>query len=113
MAKRPFGHLQDEINVREKNLGLDMSNILDLPDTTREVITWMLRETQVDLAQLTTHLGQDEASARALIASLLDQGYVHELDLKGQVHYRVRLKPKHTHNMPSNLWRAVEDEANQ
>jgi len=113
MAKGLFGRLQDEVNVREKTLGLDMGNILDLPDATREVIIWILRETQVDLAQMTAHLGKDEASARVLIASLLDQGYVREIDLKGQVHYRVRLKPKRKHNMPSNLWRALEDKTDQ
>ncbi len=113
MAKGLFGRLQDEVAVREKILGLDMGNILDLPDTTREIIIWMLRETQVDLAQMTARLGQDEASARILIASLLEQGYVREIDMKGQVHYRVRLKPKRKHNMPSNLWRALENKTDQ
>lgn len=113
MAKGLFGRLQDEVTVREKILGLDMGNILDLPDATREIIIWMLRETQVDLAQLTAHLGQDEARARVLIASLLEQGYVREIDMKGQVQYRVRLKPKRKHNMPSNLWRALENKTDQ
>ena len=90
-----------------------MGNILDLPDATREIIVWMLRETQVDLAQMTAHLGQDEARARVLIAALLEQGYVREIDMKGQVQYRVRLKPKRKHNMPSNLWRALENKTDQ
>ena len=113
MAKGLFGRLQDEVTVREKNPGLDMANILDLPDSTREIIIWMLREAHVDMAQMTAHLGKDEAAARAMIDSLLDQGYVREIDIKGQVQYRVRLKPKRKVNMPSNLWQALEDKTDQ
>jgi hypothetical protein len=109
MAKGLFGRLQEEVTVREKNPGLDMGNILDLPDDLREIITWMLRESHVDLPQMTAHLGKDEAAARAMIDSLLEQGYVREIDIKGEVEYRVRLKPKRKVNMPSNLWKALED----
>ena len=109
MAKGLFGRLQDEVVVREKNPGLDMGNILELPDDLRGIITWMLRETHVDLPQITARMGKDEAAARAMIDSLLDQGYVREIDIKGQVQYRVRLKPKRKVNMPSNLWKALED----
>lgn len=109
MGKGLFGRLQTEVTVREKNPGLDMGNILDLPDDLREIITWMLRESHVDLSQMTAHLGKDEAAARAMIDSLLDKGYIREIDMKGQVQYRVRLKPKRKVNMPSNLWKALED----
>ena len=113
MGKGLFGRLQDEVTVREKSPGLDMSAILELPDGEREIIIWMLRETQVDMTQLTAHTGKDEASARAMIKSMMDKGYVREIDIKGQVQYRVRLKPKRKHNMPSDLWKALEDKTEQ
>lgn len=113
MTKGLFGRLQDEVSVREITPGLDMGSILDLPDALREVITWMLRETHVDLAQMIAHLGKGESDARAMIGSLLAQGYVREIDIKGQVQYRVRLKPKRKHNMPSNLWKALEDKTDK
>ena len=113
MGKGLFGRLQDEVTVREKMPGLDMGNILELPDGTRETIVWMLRETQVDLPQLAVYLGKDEDSARATVNALVAQGYVRMIDIKGQVHYRVRLKPKRKHNMPPDLWKALEDKADQ
>jgi hypothetical protein len=113
MGKGLFGRLQAEVTVREKNPGLDMGNILDLPDDEREVITWILRENSVDLAQMTVHLGRDEAHARARLDSLVEQGYVREIDIKGTVQYRVRLKPKRKVNMPSNLWAALEGKTDQ
>lgn len=109
MTKGLFGRIQDEFKARELTPGLDMAEILDLPDDLRSVINWMLRETYVDLAQVTTHLHNDESTARNLINTLLDKGYIREIDLKGRVQYRVRLKPKRKHNMPSNLWKALDD----
>lgn len=113
MGKGLFGRLQAEVTVREKHPGLDMGNILDLPDDEREIITWMLREKSVDLAKMAVHLGQDEAQARATLDALVEKGYIREIDIKGQVEYRVRLKPKRKVNMPSNLWAAIEGKTEQ
>lgn len=113
MGKGLFGRLQAEVTVREKHPGLDMGNILDLPDDVREVITWMLRENSVDLAEVAARTGKDEAGARALLDSFVEQGYVREVDIKGKVEYRVRLKPKRKVNMPSNLWAAIEGKTEQ
>jgi hypothetical protein len=109
MTKGLFGRIQDEFKAREKTPGLDMAEILDLPDNLRSMINWMLRETYVDLAQVTAHLGHDEQNAHAMLDTLLDKGYIREIDMKGRVQYRVRLKPKRKHNMPSNLWKALDD----
>ena len=113
MGKGLFGRLQAEVTVREKHPGLDMGNILDLPDDEREIITWMLREKSVNLAKMAAHLGQDETQARATLAALVEKGYIREIDIKGQVEYRVRLKPKRKVNMPSNLWAAIEDKTEE
>jgi predicted transcriptional regulator len=113
MGKGLFGRLQAEVTVREKNPGLDMGNILELPDSEREIITWMLRENSVDLAKLAAHLDKDEAQARIALDALIEKGYVREVDIKGQVQYRVRLKPKRKMNMPSNLWAAIEGRTEQ
>jgi predicted HTH transcriptional regulator len=108
MGKGLFGRLQAEVTVREKHPGLDMGNILDLPDDEREIITWMLREKSVNQIKLAAHLGKDEAQARTTLDALVEKGYIREIDIKGQVEYRVRLKPKRKVNMPSNLWAAIE-----
>ncbi|HJW30924.1 MAG TPA: hypothetical protein VJ508_16945 [Saprospiraceae bacterium] len=109
MTKGLFGRIQDEFRAREKTPGLDMTDILDLPDNFREVINWMLRQTSVDVPQMTAHLANNEQNARAMISTLLDKGYIREIDINGSVQYRVRLKPKRKHNMPSNLWKALEN----
>ncbi len=109
MMKGLFGRIQDEFKAREKTPGLDMTDILDMPDNLREIINWMLRNTYVDLQQLTARMDNDEQKARDMLNTLLDKGYIREIDMKGHVQYRVRLKPKRKHNMPSNLWKALDD----
>ena len=113
MSKGLFGRLQAEVVAREKNPGLDMAEILDLPDSEREIINWMLRETYVSFAQLTKRMAKGESSARSMLDSFLDKGYVREIEMKGEVLYRVRLKPKRKHNMPSNLWKALENKTDK
>lgn len=113
MTKGLFGRIQDEFKAREITPGLDMVEILDLPDQLRTVINWMLRETYVDLPQVTAYLNNDEPSARNMLDMLLDKGYIREIDMKGRVQYRVRLKPKRKHNMPANLWKALDEKTDK
>jgi len=109
MGKGLFGRLQNEVNAREKTPGVTVADILEMPDTLRDVINWMMREIQVSLPQVAQHLGKDEPSARTMLATLVDKGFVREIDLKGQLFYRVRLASKRKNTMPANLWKALDD----
>jgi hypothetical protein len=89
------GRLQDEVDPFEKTPGLTMSDVLDLPDPLRDIINWMIRGKEVDFAQVTARLGNDERAARQMLDALLEKGYIREIDVNGQSHYRVRLALKH------------------
>ena len=69
--------------------------MLDLPDSLRDIINWMIRGKEVDFAQVTARLGNDERAARQMLDALLEKGYIREIDVNGQSHYRVRLTLKH------------------
>src|SRR5262249_55027939 len=99
MGKGLFGRIQDEVNAREKSPGITMADILTMPDQLRELIRWMMREVEVGLPQVSAYMAKDESAARSMIKSLVDQGFVREIDMKGVVRYRVRLAPKRKHNM--------------
>ena len=109
MSKGLFGRLQDEMNAREKTPGITMADILTMPDALRELINWMMREVEVGLPQVAVHLQKDEPAARTMIASLIEKGFVREIDMKGDLRYRVRLAPKRKRDMPSNIWHALDD----
>jgi len=37
----------------------------------------------------------------------LDKGLIREIEMRGVIHYRVRLAPKRGRALPANLWRAL------
>jgi IclR-like helix-turn-helix domain-containing protein len=113
MDKGVFGRLQSELDAREKAAGLSMADILALPDTPRSLVSWMLRQEEASLQQLAAHVGQDEATTRALVAELVGQGFVREMNLKGQHRYHVRLAPKKKRDLPADLWRALGQKLEQ
>jgi hypothetical protein len=73
----------------------------------------MMRQGQVGLAEVSAFLGQDEASARNVLAQAEGMGYVREIDLHGATFYRVRLAPKRGRDLPANLWQALESKVEQ
>lgn len=113
MGKDLFGRLEAEVNAREETAGLSMADILDLPNPPRELINWIIRQAEVGLAQAAAQLGQDEPSASKTLNALLDKGYLYEIEVKGERHFRVCLLSKRKQSMPSNLWKALEDKPDQ
>jgi len=113
MGKGVFGRLQSELDAREKAAGLSMADILALPDTPRSLLSWMLRQQEVSLQELAARVGHDEAATQAMVADLVEQGFVREMNLKGQHRYRVRLAPKKKRDLPADLWRALGQKLEQ
>ena len=104
-----FDRLNQEMEAREKTPGLTMSDVLVFPEAERKLFNWMMRQRQVALEEVAARLGQDEAAARAKMAELMDKGYVREIDIRGEVRYRVRLAPKRGRDIPLNVWAALDD----
>ncbi len=113
MSQGIFKRLQGELNAREKSPGLTMGDILDLPDSLRNLVNWMMRQEQVTLSQVAAYVQQTEESAKGMLSTLLDKGFVRELEVQGKVQYRVRLAPKRKSDMPGNLWRALDDKVDR
>ncbi len=104
-----FGRLQDEMNAREKSPGLTMTDIFAMPDSSCRLLSWMLRQGEVDVESVARFEKQDERAARNTLSGFIQEGYVREIALNGKTVYRVRLAPKQNRKMPSNLWKALED----
>ncbi len=104
-----YNRLQGELEAREKSPGLSMPDLLALPESQGGLLRWMVRKGSVGLEDVTDFLKQDVASTRALLADLLDQGFVREIETRGVKQYRVRLAPKRGRALPTNLWQALDD----
>ncbi len=109
MSKGLFDRVQGELEAREKSPGLQMSDLLTLPDETSRLLNWMMRQQQVTLAEAMTFLAQDETQTRTLLDDLCSKGYVREIEMHGVTQYRVRLAPKRGRTLPANLWTAIDD----
>ena len=109
MSKGLFDRLQQELDVRAKAAGLSMADLLELPESLRGLVNWMMRQQNVGLAQVAEFLEQDEAVAGATLATLIEKGFVREVKLHGELCYRVALAAKRGRTMPLDVWRALDD----
>ena len=103
-----FNRLEGELDARENALGLRMSDLIELPVELRKLLNWILREKQVNLAQVSEHIGQGEAAARALIEDALDRGYLRQFNIRAITHYRVRLAPRRTRSSLAGIWEMLD-----
>lgn len=108
MAKGLFNRLQGELEAREQSPGLQMSDLLSMPEPQSGLLNWMMRQGPVALSNVMAFLNRDETDTRSLMAELCSKGYVREIEMRGVTQYRVRLAPKRGHALPSNLWQALD-----
>ncbi len=113
MSKGLFNRLEGELDAREKSPGLQMSDLLTLPDSESSLLGWMMRQGPVTLADVTAFLGQNETRTHLLLDDLCRKGYIREIELRGVMQYRVRLAPKRGRALPSSLWAALDDKVKQ
>ncbi len=109
MGKGLFGRVQSELDARGKTPGLSMADILELPESLRALINWMMRQEDVTLQEISAYLQQDQTHACAMLGELVEKGFVREVPIKGEQRYRVRLAPKRKKDIPSDLWKALDD----
>ncbi len=108
MSKGLFDRVQGELDAREKSPGLQMSDLLTMPDAPSRLLNWVIRQQQVTLADAVTFLAQDEKQTRELLDDLCGKGYMREIEMHGVTQYRIRLAPKRGRALPSNLWAALD-----
>ena len=107
MTKGLFDRLEAELVAREKTPGLSMTDMLAMPEDRRRLFRWMLRKRTPTLAEIAAFSSSSEASTAAMLQTLVDKGWVRELELHGERCYQVRLARKRARDLPDNLWQAL------
>lgn len=75
--------------------GLNVVDILTLPDEQRQVVQWMMRKkSDVSLAEVAERIDSNQSDAIAIMDELVDQGFVQEMQIAGEARYRIRLAAK-------------------
>ncbi len=88
--------------------GLGIAEALALPDALRQLVTWMMRQGDVGLADVMRHTAQDESSTRTMLNTLVKQGFVQATEAHGGSSYRVRLALRRGRKIAEDIWQALD-----
>ncbi len=82
-----------------------MVDVLALPDDLRTIVTELMRQREASLAEIAAHVEKDEITTHTLLAHLIAQGFVQEVQNEGedQPRYRVRLRARRGRALPLDL----------
>jgi hypothetical protein len=88
--------------------GVDVAGLLDMADSQRDLLTWMMRQKEATAAQVAAYLGQDVNQAQATLDALLSQSLIREIVGEGNRRYQVTVAPRAGSRMKSSVWQALE-----
>jgi predicted transcriptional regulator len=108
MSKKPFNSSETGDEENESSSGLSMADVLTLPDFEQKLVTWMVRKKKVSLAEIAAYMEHEEESISTTLNALKEQGFVQELEVEGERHYRPCLAPKQKSRGAKNLWQALD-----
>lgn len=97
-------HLQED---SENITGLRVADILVLPDEIQPIVQWMMRQGSVCLADVATHLHQENSETEALLGDLLRKKLIEATQENGGIRYRVKLAHKGGRQMPKDIWQVL------
>ena len=98
-----FDSWQPEQNRRDNGPERTMADVLALPEDLRTIMDYLIEQGESELAEVAAHTGQEEISTRALLADLIEKGFVQELLAGSQHRYRVRLVSRRRSRLPLDL----------
>ena len=98
-----FDSWQPEQDRRDNLPERTMADVLALPEDLRTIVDYLIEQGESELAEVAAHTGQEEISTRALLADLIEKGFVQELLAGSQHRYRVRLVSRRRNQLPLDL----------
>jgi predicted transcriptional regulator len=98
-----FDSLQCEQNRCDDLPERTMADVLALPEDLRTIMDYLVEQVESELAEVSAHIGQDETSTRALLADLIEKGFVQEMLEASKYCYRVRLVSRRRNRLPLDL----------
>lgn len=88
--------------------GLDMAEALALPESLRQLVTWMMRHGDVSLVDAMRHTAQDEGTTRTMLDTLVKQGFVQATEVGDGSSYRIRLAARRGRKVSEEIWQALD-----
>ncbi len=99
MSEIIFQQLQADLKKTKPVAGLVMGEILNMPDTLRQFINWLLRNKGANLQEIADYIGEPIDNVQPWVDDMLVRGLIERLSILETEYYRVRTRstslPRH------------------
>jgi DNA-binding transcriptional ArsR family regulator len=104
-----FGHLQNEIEDREKRDGISLAELLDLSPPLRRLMNRIARQGEQTVEEAAEHLKESPDQVREWMNALVEKGYLDREKREDVWHYKIRFAYKRGADIPLGLWSVLGD----
>jgi amino acid permease len=84
------------------------SDLLHQPQTSAQLLRWLLRKREGSLAEAARVSGLDEADAHIVLDALRGEGLVREVRVDGRLRYQPELGAARRRKLPDDVWRSLD-----
>jgi DNA-binding MarR family transcriptional regulator len=92
------------------HVGLTMFEALNLPDSHRQIVNWVMRQGAASLQEIARSVGQSETNVSAILGILTEQGFIEPIDIQGQLCFRLRFTTKQNRQLSDKIWHPLQDD---
>ena len=93
--------------------GLRVADLLLMPEAHKTLANWLIRHYEASLEEMTEQVGQDPATVKTTLDTLLEKGLIKTVKSEQGVKYRVNLAPKSGRQMPKDIYNVLDGSAQQ
>ena len=99
---------RDRPQPPRKSAAMTMADVLELPDAERDLVSWIMREGPVSLAQASAAFPLEADALPAMLARLAETGFVALSDGNAEPRYIVRVTSRAARRVSSpDFWKAL------
>lgn len=92
----------------DRNSLFSMTDLLKLPEAERKLMTWIVQQHDVSLAEAIDYMKQEDETVWNMLNSLCDLGFLEEFDVEGEKYFRCYLPSKKSTELPQKIWRNLD-----
>ena len=109
MDQETLNQLLQEVNTMQESGRLEMGELLEASDELRQLLIWMVRQKQFEVADVAEQTGLGSSGSKDLINALLRKGILHITDSEKVDKFSTTMRFVPKYKVPEDIWKALED----
>jgi hypothetical protein len=97
----------NSVDTDTQTAGLTLVDALALSPELGDLFRWMTRQKELSLAEVMAFTGESEATSRAMLNSLIRQGFVQEVAIGREPYFRAHFADKRGRQLTENIWQSL------